>query len=165
MSPLEIRDATEEDLGGILDILNVEIATSTSVYTDEPATLDERRTWYEWRLREGFPVLVAMQGDAVVGFASYRRFRPFDGYRFSVEHSLYVRGDERGRGIGRALLEALIARASADGHHTMVAGVDGENEGSIRFHESLGFVEQGRLIETGYKFGRFLDLVFLVKRL
>lgn len=156
-----IRDATEADLPAILEIYNDVIATSTAVYADDPVPLENRRAWLEARRSQGFPVLVADGGDGVLGFASFGEFRHSPGYRYTVEHTVHVRRDQRGRGIGGRLIEALIPLAVAQGKHVMIAGVDAANDGSISFHERLGFVQVARFQEVGFKFGRWLDLVFL----
>jgi phosphinothricin acetyltransferase len=110
-------------------------------------------------------VLVAVEGDAVLGYASYGPFRPFDGYRRTVEHSVYVAENARRRGVGEALLKALEVEARRAGMHAMIGGVAADNEPSLRLHEKLGFVETGRMPEVGQKFGRWLDLVFMQKML
>jgi L-amino acid N-acyltransferase YncA len=157
-----VRAAGEADLPGILAIYNDVIATSTAVYTSEPATLDERRAWFSARSAHGFPVLVAADGDDVLGFASFGEWRgAWPGYRYTVEHSVHVRGDARGRGIGRALVEALFPAALALGKHVMIGGIDAANEDSIRFHARLGFERVACFREVGHKFGRWLDLIFM----
>lgn len=110
----------------------------------------------------GFPVLAALSLDGeVVGYASFGEWRAFDGYRHTVEHSVYVRADQRGGGIGRALMLELIDRAEALGKHVMIAGIESGNLPSIRLHEQLGFRETGHMKEVGTKFGRWLDLTFM----
>ncbi len=99
--------------------------------------------------------------DKVLGYASFGDWRAWDGYRHTVEHSVYVRSDQRGAGIGKALMEALIGRARDIGKHVMVAGIEAGNTGSIRLHEKLGFEQAGLLRQVGTKFGRWLDLAFL----
>ena len=158
---LQVRDAREDDLAAVLAIYNDVIATTTAVYRDDPATLDDRLEWWQARTAQGYPVLVAVEDDAVVGFASFGDFRVWPGYRYTVEHSVHVRADRRGSGVGQALMPPLIARARGLGKHVMMAGVDADNDGSIRFHERLGFERVGHLREVGFKFGRRLDLVFL----
>jgi len=158
---LTVRDAIESDLPAVLAIYNDVVATTTAVYRDDPATFDDRLAWWRDRVAQRFPVLVAVAGDQVVGFASFGDFRAWPGYRFTVEHSVHVRDDWRGRGVGHALMVPLLDRARALGKHVMVAGVDADNAGSIRFHERLGFERAGHLREVGFKFGRRLDLVFL----
>jgi L-amino acid N-acyltransferase YncA len=158
---LRLADATAADLPGLLAIYNEVIATSTAVYSYLPVTLEERRQWWQARLAQGYPVLVARNRDGVAGFASFGDFRAWPGYRFTVEHSVHVRADGRGRGIGTQLVGALIPRAAALGKHVMIAGVDAANTPAIRFHERLGFTHAGTLREVGYKFDRWLDLLFL----
>src|SRR4051812_37499450 len=119
---MEIRDAREPDLPAILAIYNDVIASSTAVYHDDPVTLDDRRAWFEQRTTAGYPVLVAVDERGVVGFGSFGPFRPPPDYRYTVEHSVHVRADARGAGIGSALVAALIERAVALGKHVMVAG-------------------------------------------
>jgi len=158
---MEIRDAGEPDLPGLLAIYNDVIATSTAVYSYLPVTLEDRLQWWRTRVASGYPVLVATDQSAILGFATFGDFRAWPGYRFTVEHSVHVRADRRGQGIGKRLVEALFPRAAALGKHVMVAGVDAANAASIRFHERLGFEQVGHLREVGYKFDRWLDLVFL----
>ena len=151
----------ESDLPGLLAIYNDVIANSTAVYTDTPVTLDDRRQWWQTRVASGYPVLLASDSSGVLGFSTFGDFRAWPGYRYTVEHTVHVRADCRGRGIGRQLLLALFPRAELLGKHIMIAGVDAANEASIRFHERLGFERAGVLREVGSKFGRWLDLVFL----
>ena len=110
-------------------------------------------------------MLVAADDTGVIGFASFGDFRAWPGYRFTVEHSVHVRADRRSRGVGTALLTPLLARAAALGKHVMIAGIDADNTGSIRLHERLGFVEVAHFRQVGFKFGRWLDLVFLQRYL
>jgi L-amino acid N-acyltransferase YncA len=159
---MPIRDAETGDLPQILAIYNEVIATSTAVYSTEPSTLAERSDWFEQRRRRGFPVLAASEGDRVLGFSSFGEFRgAFSGYRHSVEHSVHVRAEARGAGIGRQLVAALFPLAVALGKHVMIGAVDAANEGSLRFHERLGFERVGHFREVGRKFDRWLDLVFV----
>lgn len=161
-----IRPATTADLPEILAIFNDVIATSTAVFSHDPVTLDDRRLWFETRQRAGFPVLVADRDGAVVGFASFGEFRgAWPGYRYSVEHSVHVRRDCRGQGIGPRLVTALFAPALAMGKHVMVGGIDATNAASLRMHEALGFERVAHFKEVGHKFGRWLDLVFVQRLL
>ena len=162
---LQIGDATEEDLAGLLAIYNEVIATSTAIYSCDPVTLEERQQWWRARTAQGYPVLIARDEQGVAGFATFGDFRAWPGYRFTVEHSVHVRAAGRGRGVGTLLVQALLARAAALGKHVMIAGVDAANAAAIRFHERLGFEKSGHLREVGYKFERWLDLVFLQRRL
>jgi phosphinothricin acetyltransferase len=160
-----VRDATESDVPAILAIYNDVLANSTAIFSEIPATLEERLQWLRARKALGYPVLVATDDSGVLGFASFADFRSWPGYRHTVEHSVHVRADARGRGIGGALMKVLLERATAVGKHVMVAGVDAENVGSIRLHERLGFQRAGTLHHVGCKFGRWLDLAFLERRL
>jgi phosphinothricin acetyltransferase len=165
MSDRRVREATEHDMPALLAIYNDLIATSTAIYRDDPTTLDERAAWWRTRVAAGYPALVAEDETGVLGFASFGDFRPWPGYRFSVEHSVYVRADCRSSGIGSALMLSLIDRATVLGKHVMIGGVDAENTGSLRFHERLGFERVAHFKEVGFKFGRWLDLIFLQRTL
>jgi phosphinothricin acetyltransferase len=158
---LQIRPAGEPDLPAITAIYNEVIASSTAVYSDLPVDVADRRAWLAARTGQGYPVLVAEADEGVVGFSTFGDFRAWPGYRFCVEHSVHVAAGRRGGGVGRALVEALFPIAASLGKHVMLAGVDGENAASIRFHERLGFEQTGRLRQVGFKFDRYLDLVFL----
>ncbi|MDI7861299.1 N-acetyltransferase family protein [Rhizobiaceae bacterium n13] len=156
--PILIRDATEADLPAIRDIYNHAVEHTTAIWNETLVDLDNRRDWHAARIAKGFPVLVAEQAGRVAGYASYGDWRAFDGYRHTVEHSVYVDKDCRGAGIGRQLMQALIERAGAAGIHVMIAGIEAENTASIRLHESFGFRMVGRFTEVGRKFERWLDL-------
>ena len=158
---LLVRDAGDADVPAILEIYNEIIVSSTAVYSDAPATLGDRRAWWTARVELGYPVLVASDDSGVVGFASFGDFRTWPGYRFTVEHSVHVRTDRRGQGVGSALMRPLIERAAALGKHVIVGGVDADNTASLRFHERLGFERVAHFRQVGFKFGRWLDLVFV----
>ena len=160
-APVAVRPAAPDDLPGILAIYNGVIATSTAVFAHEPVALADRRQWFEARRALGYPVLVADGPDGIAGFASFGDFRAWPGYRHTVEHSVHVRADRRGGGVGQALVRALFPLAAALDKHVMVGGVDAANEGSLRFHERLGFERAGLLRQVGRKFDRWLDLVLL----
>jgi L-amino acid N-acyltransferase YncA len=157
-----VRAASQADLPGILAIYNDVIATSTAVYTSEPATIEERRAWFAARSTQGFPVLVTVDAGEVLGFASFGEWRgAWPGYRYTVEHSVHVRHDVRGQGVGRSLVEALFPLALALGKHVMIGGIDAANDASIRFHARLGFERIASFREVGHKFGCWLDLIFM----
>ncbi len=159
---MQVREANEADLPGILEIYNDVIRTSTAVYAVESVTLEERGAWLAARRARGFPVLVAMDAGVVAGFASFGDWRgQWAGYRYTVEHSVHVRADVRRRGVGRELVEALIPRARDLGMHVMIGGIDASNLDSILFHQRLGFERVAHFREVGRKFGRWLDLVFM----
>jgi phosphinothricin acetyltransferase len=161
-----VRDATGDDVPRILEITNEAIEHTTANWSLEPTTLEERQEWFREHQRHGWPVLVAVgPGARVIGFAAYGEFRPKAGYRFTVEHSIYVDAVERGHGIGSTLLAALVDRARAAGVHVMIGGVAGDNTASIRLHERFGFTVTGHLRQVGHKFDRWLDLVFVQRTL
>jgi len=160
-----VRAAAETDLPAVLAIYNDAVLKTTAIWNDAIVDLDNRLQWFEGRRRQGYPVLVATSGDAVIGYASFGDFRAFDGYRFTVENSVYVAENARRQGAASALLNALIVEARTLGKHVMVAGIAGENEVSIRLHAKFGFIESARMPEIGTKFGRWLDLVFMQLRL
>jgi L-amino acid N-acyltransferase YncA len=162
---LIVRDATLEDAGDILAIYNYAALNTTAVWTDGAVDLDSRREWIRARQQAGYPILVAMKGRDVVGFASFGDFRPWPGYRHTVENSVYVGERYHRLGIGRSLMVALIERATALNKHAVIAGIEAANTASLRLHASLGFAEVGRMPEVGCKFGRWLDLVLMQKRL
>ncbi|WP_425098632.1 N-acetyltransferase family protein [Tropicibacter sp. S64] len=157
---MQIRDATEADLPAIMAIYNDAVIHTTAIWNDSTVDLENRRAWWQARADLGYPVLVAEE-DGVLGYASFGDWRAFDGYRHTVELSVYVRSDIRGKGVGKALLSALIPRARACGKHVLIGGIEAGNVASIRLHEALGFTEVARMPQVGTKFGRWLDLVFL----
>ncbi|MGZ4677010.1 MAG: N-acetyltransferase family protein [Acidimicrobiia bacterium] len=161
-----VRDCGDADLVPSLAIYDQSTDTTTIAWTEHRTGLADWTARIRDQQARGFPVLVAVDAadGAVVGFASYDHFRDSDhweGYRFTVELSIHVRLDRRGEGIGRDLMQALLARAREQGLHVVVAAIDGDNEDSIRFHERCGFVTVARMPEVGYKFGRRLDLVLM----
>ena len=160
-----IRDATETDLPIIRDIYNDAVEHTTAIWNETLVDLDNRIAWYQARKARGFPVLVAERDGRVLGYASYGDWRAFDGYRHTVEHSVYVDKDARGAGAGKKLMQALIAHATEAGMHVMIAGIEAENMASISLHAGLGFKMVGRFSEVGIKFGRWLDLACMELRL
>ncbi len=160
-----IRDATDVDLPAILALHNHHIAHTTSIWRTIQVDIAERRAWFAERRAKGFPVLVAEQGARFIGYASYGPFRTGDGYDGTVEHSVYVVEEAQGQGVAKALMAALIARAAADGRHTMMAGIGLPNEASVKLHRSLGFQEAALLRGIGRKFGRSLDLMLMQRPL
>jgi phosphinothricin acetyltransferase len=160
-----MRPAEHTDLHGILAIYNEVIASSTAIYSYVPVTLEDRALWLSARQKQGYPVLVAIEGSEVLGFATFGDWRSWPGYRYTVEHTVHIQAPRRGEGIGRMLMQALFPLALALGKHVMIGGIDAANEASIRFHERLGFEATGRIREVGHKFGRWLDLVFMQRLL
>lgn len=159
---MEIRDATQDDIPGITAIYNDAVVNTTAIWNDVTVDAANRQAWLADRQRAGYPVLVAVDGGgSVLGYASFGDWRAWDGYRHTIEHSVYVRSDRRGGGIGKAMMLALIERARLIGKHVMVAGIEAGNTGSVRLHEQLGFEHVGLMKEVGTKFGGWLDLAFL----
>ena len=156
-----IDDASRRDLPEILAIYNEVIRNSTAVYSEEEFTPARGLTWFDAKREHGFPLVVARDVSGVAGFGSFGEFRAWPCYRHSVEHSVHVRADCRGQGIGRALVTELLGRAAVMGKHVMIAGIDADNAVSIGLHRSLGFTGVGHFHEVGFKFGRWLDLVFM----
>jgi len=159
-----IEDAQENDLPAITAILNHAAAHSTATWHEYPKSEAEMADWFAARKKD-YAVLAAREGAELVGYASYGPFRAPSGYRLTAEHSIYVREDRRGKGIGKALLAALIERARGQGLRVLIGGVDADNALSIGLHKAFGFAESGRLPQVGRKFDRWLTLVFLQKNL
>ena len=153
--------AARGQLPEILDIYNEVIRNSTAVFSDVEVTLQDREAWFEAKQAGGFPVLVAADSSGVVGFGTFGDFRTWPGYRHSVEHTVHVRADRRGRGVGQALVAALLQEAGRQRKHVMIGGIDAQNVTSIALHEKLGFKVVGELQEVAFKFGRWLDLKFM----
>ena len=156
-----MMSATRGDLREILAIYNEVIRNSTAVYSEEEFTPARGEAWFDAKMHRGFPLIVARDESGITGFGTFGEFRAWPCYRHSVEHSVHVRADRRGHGIGRALVVDLLARAAADARHVMIAGIDADNAVSIGLHRSLGFVSVGHFREVGRKFGRWLDLEFM----
>jgi phosphinothricin acetyltransferase len=156
-----IRDAEPCDAEGVAAIHNDAVAHSTAIWNEAPVDAANRAAWIAERQQSGFAVLVAVDGAKVLGYAAYGPFRPFDGYRHTIEGSVYVSGLQRGAGIGEALMTVLIARARASGFHVLVAAIEANNRASIRLHEKLGYETVGHMKQVGAKFGQWLDLDLL----
>jgi phosphinothricin acetyltransferase len=155
-----IRPATEADLAAILTIYNDAVTKTTAIWNEAPSDLAGRELWFAGRRKAGFPVLVADEGR-VLGYGSFGEFRPFEGYRMTVEHSVYVLDEAQGQGLGRMLLQALIEEARGMGKRVMVGAIDASNYASLALHETMGFEETGRMPGVGEKFGKRLDLVLV----
>lgn len=155
-----IRLATVNDVDTINGIYNHYVLHSTTTYQTETETIEDRRSWFATR-KSAHPVTVAEFDGEILGWGSLSPFHPRAAYHRTVENSVYVRNDAFRRGIGRALLVDLIDRAIQLGHHTIIAGIDTEQTGSIALHAKLGFVEVARLREVGFKFDRWLDVVYM----
>ena len=157
-----IRDALETDLPALRDIFNDAVLNTTAIWMDNVVDLANRQAWFAARAQQGYPILVAENADGeVVGYASFGDWRPFDGFCHTVEHSVYIRADQRGKGLGPQLLTALIERAKACDKHVIVAAIESGNAASIGLHQRLGFAITGQMPQVGRKFGRWLDLTFM----
>jgi L-amino acid N-acyltransferase len=156
-----IRPYTVADAPAILEIINYNIINSSALYDYEPRTLPAQLAVFEDKLSKGFPIIVATVNQKLVGFGYYSEFRFREAYKFTVEHSVYAHNDFIGKGIGKALLVALISLAKNQKLHTMIGVIDAENQGSIAFHEQFGFKNVGVIRESGYKFDRWLHSVFM----
>jgi phosphinothricin acetyltransferase len=164
MSNISIRTATAADLGRITGIYADAVINGTASYELEAPTLAVMSERFEGLRLAGYPYIVAEAGDGtVLGHAYASAFRPRPAYRFIVEDSIYVAPEAKGRGVGRALLEALIETVRALGFRQMIAVIgDGRaDSASVRLHEKLGFRHSGRLEGSGYKHERWLDTVFM----
>ncbi len=160
-----IRPARREDCPAILEIYNEAVQNTTASYDIEPRTLEHRIRWFEDHQDNGLPVFVAERKHVVLGWSSLSRYHDRYGYRFTVENSVYVAADFRGRGLGSRLLNPLIEAARLRGFHAIIAGVDATNEASLRLHARFGFEKVGHFRQVGHKFGRWLDVVYLERLL
>ena len=158
---INIRKATEQDLPAMLEIYNDIIINTTAVWQYDTHTLEMRQEWFKTKQEQGFPVFVAEDNGIIVGFSTYGTFRAWQGYKHTVENSVYVASNQRGKGIGKLLLPPLIEAAKQQGIHAIVAGIDATNDASIHLHEQFGFVEVAHFKEVGYKFDKWMDLKFL----
>jgi L-amino acid N-acyltransferase YncA len=161
MQSVSLRAATVADLPVINAIYNHYVIHSTCTFQITPETEAARRSWFERHHEAGHPVLVATAAEEVVGWGSLSRFYTREAFRHTVENSVYVRHDWQRRGVGARLLDALLERGVALGHHAVVAAIESGQQGSLALHASRGFGESGRLREVGFKFGRWLDLVYM----
>ena len=151
----------ERHANAILEIFNEAILNSTALYDYKPRPPESMSTWFETKSKGNFPVIgIEDEDGTLVAFGSYGTFRAWPAYKYSVEHSVYVHKDHRGKGLGLQIMQALVAEARKNGVHAMMGGIDATNAGSIALHERLGFRHVGTLPEVGFKFGRWLDLAF-----
>ncbi len=158
---ISIRLAVADDLESINDIYNHYVRVSTCTYQEEPERVDARRIWFVNHRPETHPVTVAVRDGKVVGWGSLSPYHSRCAYRYSVETSVYVQHNLHRQGIGSNILKDLIDRARAIGYHSMIAAIDGDQTGSIALHAGFGFTEVGHLHQVGFKFGRWLDVIYL----
>lgn len=158
---MPIRYAVKEDCAAIAAIYNHAVINTAAIWNDQTVDADNRIAWFEARALLGYPVIVSEENGVVTGYASFGDWRAFDGFRHTVEHSVYAHPDHQGKGLGLALMERLIEEAKRIGKHVMVAGIEAQNQGSIHLHQKLGFTITGQMPQVGTKFGRWLDLTFM----
>lgn len=156
-----IRPATINDIPEILEITNDAILHTTAIYDYDVRTLEEQKDWFLRKQEKGHPVFVAQNDQKVIGFATYGNFREKIGYQFTMEHSVYVRKDFSGNGIGKSLMVQLIAYAKSNSVQSLIGVIDADNISSIVFHEKLGFEVVGYLKRVGFKFEKWLDVKLL----
>jgi L-amino acid N-acyltransferase len=156
-----IRKAELKDVPIITEIYNDIVLNTTAVYAYEPFTLENRQAWFEDKMAHNFPVFVAEEDGQVIGFSTYGSFRAAPAYLHSVENTIHIHLDYTGRGVGKLLMPPIIEAAKAQKMHTMLAGIEATNTGSIKFHQGFGFEQVALFKSVGYKFNRWLDLVFM----
>ena len=157
---MNIRTAERRDLSAMLDIYNYEVKNGTATFDVEPRAGAAGEAWFAAHNTGNHPLLVAEEDGKVLGYASLSPYRDFDAYLQTVELSVYVAPESRGRGIASALMEAVLRLAREDADtHTVVSVIAGGNAASVRLHEKFGFTYSGTLHEVGLKFGRYLDIV------
>ncbi|WAC28821.1 GNAT family N-acetyltransferase [Ancylobacter sp. SL191] len=166
-SPLvQVRTATDADMDAVQAIYAHHVLTGTASFEEVPPTLDEMHARRAAILGHGLPYLVAQTREGVVGYCYATLYRPRPAYRHTLEDSVYVAPGQGGRGIGTALMGALIARCEAGPWRQMVAVIgDSANAGSIALHSRHGFAPVGVFRDVGFKFGRWLDSVLMQRPL
>ena len=157
---LQIRLATLADLDAINRIYNHYVAISTCTYAETPTSPAERHEWFDSHT-DKHPITVAENAGEILGWGSLSPFHSRSGYRFTVENSVYIAPNHHRQGIGSALLKDLIERARAAGHHTIIAGIDAEQKPSIYLHTRYGFQPVAHLRQAGFKFDRWLDVIYM----
>jgi L-amino acid N-acyltransferase YncA len=162
MSALKFVDCTLDRHGAaILDIYNDAILNTTALYDYKTRTMDNMVAWFKEKVEGRYPVIGVVADDGtLLGFATYGMWRVRPAYKYTVEHSLYVHKKYRGKRIGDALLKAIVEAARAQDYHVIVGGIDAENAVSIKLHLKHGFVHAGTVTQSGFKFGRWLDVAF-----
>jgi L-amino acid N-acyltransferase YncA len=160
-----VRDATMNDAEAIRAIYNDAVLNTTAVFDYAAREPQAQRDWLQMKAEQKLPVLVADDAGTVLGYASYGPFRPWPAYLYTVENAIYIAPQSRGKGIGAQLLSPLLQIASERGLRTMIAGITADNAASLRLHEKLGYRQAGVIREAGWKFERWLDLVFLQRML
>lgn len=159
---MKIISCTPEYAPQILDIFNDAILNTTALYDYKPWTLETMKTWFETKAQHNFPVIgIVDDENRLMGFGSYGTFRVRPAYKYTIENSLYVDKDHRGKGLGKMLLQEIIRHATAQNYHCIIGVIDAANEVSIELHKKFGFEEVGTFKQVGFKFGKWLDAVFM----
>jgi L-amino acid N-acyltransferase YncA len=157
---IAVRNATETDLVAINDIYNHYVLHSTCTYQEEPETIENRRQWFQHH-GEKHPVIVAERAGRVIGWGSLSPYHPRSAYRHTVENSVYLHHEHHRQGIGSLILQELIVRARRLGHRVIIAGIDADQKGSVALHTKFGFTHVGHMKQVGYKFNRWLDVIYM----
>ena len=159
---IRVRPAQREDCPGILEIYNDAVLTTTATYDYDLRTLAHRQAWFDDHQKTGLPIFVALESTGrIVGWSALNRYHDRMGYRFTTENSIYIAADMRGQGIGKQLLSPLIETAKTIGVHAIIAAIDSANDASIRLHARFGFETVGHFKRVGYKFDRWLDVIYM----
>jgi phosphinothricin acetyltransferase len=157
-----VRLAAAQDLPAIQSIYAHHVLHGLASFEELPPALEEMRRRYDDITRQGFPYLAAEEAGEVLGYGYCSLYRTRSAYRYTLEDSIYVKEGRQGRGIGKALLGELIERCAALNYRQMIAVIgDSANTASIRLHAGLGFLRVGVLRSTGFKFGRWVDSVYM----
>ena len=160
-----IKAASRTDVPAMREIFNEVLRNSNSIYREDEVSLDERYAWFDEKIQQGYPIFGAYEGELLIGYAGYGSWRAAQGYRKTVELTIYVDSSHRGNGTGKALMQTIINQATADGYHVMTGAIDSANQSSIDFHKRFGFTETARMPEVALKNGVWLNLVFMQKLL
>jgi L-amino acid N-acyltransferase len=163
MGSMNVRPALRDDLPAIHEIYNHAVIHTTASYDYEPRSMEQRVAWFDTHEQQGLPIFVALNNSTVVGWSSLSRYHDRIGYRFTVENSVYVAEPQRGHGVGSVLIPPLIDSARALGLRAIIAAIDAENPASIRLHAKFGFMQVGHFKQVGFKFGKWLDVVYMEK--
>lgn len=162
---MKLIECTEKRNGqDITDIFNDAILNTTALYEYNPRTKEFMSSWFTTKKENNYPVIgIINDQEILMGFTSFGSFRPFPANKYTVEHSVYVHPDHRGKGLGCRLLGEIVKVANELDYHTVIGGIDAKNKASISLHESMGFSHSGTIQQAGYKFGEWLDLAFYQK--
>jgi L-amino acid N-acyltransferase YncA len=159
---IQVLPVERKHLQSILDIYNEAVLNTTASYDYEPRTMDQRVAWFEDHQKNNYPMFVAVDAQGkVFGWSALNPFHSRIGYQFTTENSIYIAAEERGKGIGKLLMQPLIDGARERGLHAIIAAIDAANEASVRLHARFGFEKVAHLKQVGFKFGRWLDVVYM----